>query len=152
MDFNNNIIDRGGRDFPTFACNSSSLSFVNGKSDKALKVTSNCAAYSYNPAFDNLREFTIALWCQRDDLTASSHVVYKHVIFNIQIGSGSVSFSITPYFSDGVAATVNNTNAQWHHYAVSWDGSTATIVCKMLNFGFQQCIIFLIVSYLENIL
>ena len=84
----------------------------------------------HDETLDGMNKLTISAWAKNNPTNASGYIVQKHITYFLADEENRIHSYVTN--KDGIAKqlvpTTNATNdTEWHHYAQTYDGSTARI-------------------------
>ncbi len=109
--------------------------FVDGVSGKAIYLdgTENgpYALVERDGTLSGMGELTISMWAKKSTPDSGGELLRKHTSYHIQLSTSSNNriypgLSTTETESKYPAITTENiSNADWHHYALTYDGATA---------------------------
>jgi hypothetical protein len=96
-------------------------------------ISGSTVTVSQNPSLEGMNQLTLAAWAKKSSATSGGGIIGKYTVYELSIEgvnrSGGCS-NIYTASSGGVCLEVPaglTADTQWHHYAMTYDGSKATL-------------------------
>ncbi len=84
----------------------------------------------YHSSLDGMNALTLSFWAKKNDPLVGGFIFHKHVTYTLSIGADAIGAYLinnanTRMDISGKTATMND--AEWHHYALTYDGSVVKL-------------------------
>ncbi|MFP4016733.1 MAG: LamG-like jellyroll fold domain-containing protein, partial [Halanaerobiales bacterium] len=102
---------------------------LNGQAARFNQDNSRGIKIEHNDYLDGMEELSIAFWAKKEDLTASTYVVFKYGVYEIFLNEGGLGAKfVNTEGEDGSLETSSIiSDTGWHHYTITYDGSSIVI-------------------------
>jgi hypothetical protein len=141
LPFDTDCLDASGKNMTVTS--SDSLLFERSTYGRTIRFNNNesrSISVNHSDYLDGFDEATIAFLAKKDYAGTAATVIHKHTVYSIQITEDGLSGSFSTDSGSktfSVASVVDDTD--WHHYAVTYDGSDIVLYIDGIECSRTEC-------------